>query len=166
MITLRNSAVAFLRNKDMYLLMKRADSRSIAPGLWSGVGGHMEPHEISDPLSACYREIEEETGITKESISSLELLYIITRRYKNELRQNYVYFGKTSKTEVIQTREGELFWIIESEFLNRTYTQTFNAMLKHYLNRNKDDRLIYVGVAENDNGILRMNWSCCEDFEV
>jgi hypothetical protein len=31
--------------------------------------------------------------------------------------------------------------------------------------RNKDDRTVYVGVAENDNGKLHMNWAQCEDFE-
>ena len=59
MITLRNGVAAFLWNDGNYLLMKRADNREIAPGVWSGVGGHMRPNEINDPLSACYREIKE-----------------------------------------------------------------------------------------------------------
>ena len=62
MITLRNGVAAFLQNNGSYLLMKRAENRGIAPGVWSGVGGHIEPNEINDPLAACYREIEEETN--------------------------------------------------------------------------------------------------------
>ena len=58
-----NYVAAFLRNNDEYLLMERANNRKINPGFWSGVGGHVEPHEINDPLSACYREIEEEAGM-------------------------------------------------------------------------------------------------------
>ena len=46
MITLRNGVAAFLQNGGNYLLMKRADNRKTAPGVWSGVGGHIEPHEI------------------------------------------------------------------------------------------------------------------------
>ena len=71
MIILRNSVCAFLRNNGKYLLMKRAENRVFNPGFWSGVGGHMEPKEINDPLSACYREIEEETGIIKDYYFSL-----------------------------------------------------------------------------------------------
>ena len=164
-ILLRNSVAAFLSNNGKYLLMKRSESRAYIPGYWSGVGGHMEPQEINDPQSACYREIEEETGIGKTEIPSLDLLYIIIRRGKDEIRQSYIYFGETSKTEVIQTDEDSLFWIDEKEFLAREYTKTFAAMLEHYTKRLRDDRAVYVGAAENDNGRLRMNWSRCEDYE-
>jgi len=109
-IILRNSVAAFLRNKSKYLLMKRAENRIFNPGFWSGVGGHLEPQEINDPFSACFREIEEEAGICKNDIESLELLYVITRRNKDEIRQSYIYFGETSRTDVIQTDEGTLFW--------------------------------------------------------
>jgi len=165
MVTLLNGVAAFLQNNGKYLLMKRADNRSIAPNVWSGVGGHMEQSEINDPLSACYREITEETGIDRSNIVFLELLYIIIRRSKDEIRQNYIYFGETSQTDVIQTGEGELFWIFEKELLDREYTKTFAAMLEHNIRRNQHDCAVYVGVAENNNGKLRMNWSQCEDFE-
>ena len=165
MITLRNGVAAFLWNDGNYLLMKRADNREIAPGVWSGVGGHMEPNEINDPLSACYREIEEESGISREKILSLDLLYIIIRRSKNEIRQSYIYFGEDSQIDIIQTTEGELIWIPENEILSREYTKIFTAMIEHYIKREKHDRAIYVGVAENKDKNLKMNWSRCEDFE-
>lgn len=44
------------------LMLKRSPDRKLAPDLWTGVGGHIEPDEINDPKSACYREIYEETG--------------------------------------------------------------------------------------------------------
>jgi len=108
MITLKNYVAAFLRNGDKFLLMKRADDRKTLPSIWSGVGGKMEPREINDPASACYREIEEETGVTRPQISSLDLLYIITRRNNDEIRQSYIYFGETTADNVIQTDEGSL----------------------------------------------------------
>jgi 8-oxo-dGTP diphosphatase len=165
MITLKNYVAAFLRNDDKYLLMKRADNRKINPGFWSGVGGHIEPHEINNPLSACYREIEEESGIYRDKIASLDLLYIITRRSKSEIRQNYIYFGKTNISDVIQTDEGVLFWIPSGELLEREYTVTYAVMLEHYIKRNPNDRAVYVGIAGDNDGALKMNWSICEDFE-
>ncbi|MDR2446949.1 MAG: NUDIX domain-containing protein [Treponema sp.] len=56
----------FLKNNGLYLLMKRSPGRKMAPNVWSCIGGHMEPHEINDPLEICLREAKEETGITKE----------------------------------------------------------------------------------------------------
>ena len=88
MITLTNYVAAFLENNNQYLLMKCAINRKINPGYWSGVGGHIEKHEINDPLAACYREIEEESGITRDKIVSLDLMYIITRR-SIRVYQNY-----------------------------------------------------------------------------
>jgi len=165
MITLRNGVAAFLRNDGQYLLLKRAANKKIAPGVWSGIGGHMEPHEINDPVAACYREIEEETGISKDQISSLELLYIITRRHENEIRQSYLFFGETARREIVQTDEGALFWVAEDALLEREYSKTFAAALAHYVQRSGGDRAIYVGVARDDNGKLSMNWSKCDDFE-
>ena len=165
MITLKNYVAAFLRNDNKYLLMKRADNRKINPGFWSGVGGHIEPHEINDPLAACYREIEEESGIARDKIVLLDLLYIITRRSRDEIRQSYIYFGEITITDVVQTDEGVLFWIPQTELLERKYTATYAAMMEHYTKRDRIDRAVYVGVADDDNGKLKMNWSRCEDFE-
>jgi len=164
-ITLKNYVAAFLRNNDKYLLMKRADNRKINPGFWSGVGGHIEPREINDPLAACYREIEEESGITRDKIASLDLLYIITRRNGDEIRQSYIYFGDTTTSDVIQTDEGVLSWVPHGELQKREYTATYAAMMEHYMKRNRIDRAVYVGVADDDSGKLKMNWSRCADFE-
>jgi 8-oxo-dGTP diphosphatase len=124
----------------------------------------MEPGELNNPAAACIREIEEETGIAPSDINNLELLYIIIRRFKDEIRQSYIYFGNTSKTEVIQTGEGELFWIPENALLDREFSATFTAMLEHYIKRDMGDRAVYAGVAGNNNGALKMTWARCEDF--
>jgi ADP-ribose pyrophosphatase len=159
MITLKNYTAAFLQNGDKYLLMKRADNRKVNPGIWSGVGGKIEPHEINNPLAACYREIEEETGIPCDKIISLDLQYIITRRSENEIRQSYIYFGKTDVIDIVQTDEGILFWVSSGDLLNKEYTATYAAMLEHYIKRKPTDNAVYVGVAENADSELRMNWS-------
>ena len=165
MINLRNAATAILFNGDNCLLIKRSPDKLIAPNVWSGVGGHMEPHEINNPLEACYRELMEEAGIPRANIHNLKLLYIIMRRSKNEIRQHYCYFGETSQTDVIDTDEGKLFWIPKSEILDREYTKSFTAMMEHYVVRDPQDEAVYVGVTRNKDGEFIMKWSKCEDFE-
>ncbi len=164
-ITLSNGAAAFLRHSDKYLLMKRAPNRKVAPDVWSGVGGHMECDELNEPQSTCLREVWEEAGIAAKQIRNLVLRYIIIRRYRNTIRQTYIYFGETDADSVDKTDEGRLFWIPESELLDRTYTATFAAMMEHYLTTPDNERVI-IGVAENDGGKCRMVWSAIEDFEM
>ena len=162
-ITLVNGAATFLQRGDAYLLMKRAPNRKIAPGVWSGVGGHMECAELNDPQAACLREVWEETGIAAEQIRNLSLRYVILRRQRDAIRQTYIYFGETDAKAVDKTDEGKLYWIPESDLLKRTYTATFQAMLEHYLTT-PDERVV-IGVAENDGGKCLMAWSAIEDFE-
>ncbi len=164
-IILQNSAGIFLRRNGYYLLMKRSPKKKIAPGVWSCVGGHFEADELNDPLAACLRETREETGIPADRVFNPELRYIIIRRKENIIRQIYIYFGETDISEVKNNDEGTLHWIPEAELLNREFSKTFEAMLWHYKNTPVVDRLV-VGVAENADGTLRMNWSVAEDFEL
>jgi len=145
--------------------MKRDIDREIAPGLWSGVGGHIEPSELNDPLSTCLREIFEETGIMYDHIFNLELRYIIIRRAGDVIRQNYIYFGETDISDVADTEEGTLHWVSQTELLEREFTKTYDAMLRHYINASDEKTPVVVGVTENINGKLHMSWSDVEDFE-
>jgi len=163
-IILQNSSGAFLRNGNSYLLMKRSPTRTIAPNIWSCVGGHMEKEEINDPLETCLREIEEETGIKREHIYNLNLRYIIIRRYKNTIRQNYIYFGDTDIKDFKDTEEGTLHWIEEDKLLEKEFTKTFTEMMKHYL-QNKNNEKIVVGIAGKKANQLNMNMVIVEDFE-
>ena len=164
-ITLTHNAGAFLQRGCEYLLMHRAPDRKFAPGMWSNVGGGMEHGEMDDPQATCLREIEEETGITAGEIRNLQLRYIIMRRKGGCISHSYVYFGETDAAPTLTTPEGTLHWIPESRLLERPYTATFGAMLRHYVTT-PDPLRVVVGCAENDNGKCRMAWTAIEDFEA
>jgi len=164
-IILQNSAGAFLKNKNNYLLMFRSSNRKIVPNLWSCIGGHMEINELNNPLETCLREIKEETGIEKMNIYNLKLRYIIIRQYKNIIRQNYLYFGETNITKLIETNEGTLHWIPEKKLLEKEYTKTYKEMMKHFVKTPDRENRIIVGIAKKQNMELKMNWSILEDFE-
>jgi 8-oxo-dGTP diphosphatase len=164
-IILQNGAGAFLENNGRYLLMLRSSTREIAPNLWSCVGGHMEKHELNDPMETCLREIKEETGIDKDNIYDLNMRYIIIRQYRNVIRQNYIYFGKTNTTNLIETNEGTLHWIPKDELLNKEYTKTYIEMMKHYIQTPDPKKRTIIGIAGKQNNGLKMQWSIIEDFE-
>jgi len=92
---------AYLFHDDSILLMERSLQRTFLPGLWVGVGGHVEPGEYAHLMASCLREIAEETGLCPEDISDLRLRYILLRQRGNGLRQHFVYFGTASTAHVV-----------------------------------------------------------------
>ncbi|WNR45860.1 NUDIX hydrolase [Paenibacillus roseipurpureus] len=133
MITLRMMSTALLWNeKDELLMMKRALTRTLSPGLWAAIGGHLEPHEISLPRVACLREIREETGIEQNEIADLRLQYVLLRLNGQEVRQQFFYIGTTTVDPRIETSEGELHWIPRADVLNRPMPYIFRCLLQHY----------------------------------
>ncbi|KKQ83342.1 MAG: NUDIX hydrolase [Candidatus Woesebacteria bacterium GW2011_GWA1_38_8] len=57
------SVNALIWCNEKVLLLKRAGNKKVDPGVYSGVGGKVEPHESF--YAALLREIEEETGLTE-----------------------------------------------------------------------------------------------------
>ncbi|MDR2932386.1 MAG: NUDIX hydrolase [Oscillospiraceae bacterium] len=108
----RAFAGAFLRWRDEVILMKRGMHKIIAPGLWAGIGGRIEPFEHGDPLRACLREIEEETGIKAPAIACMDLRYYALCKTRDTLDTIYYFVGELSgRHPLTKTEEGTLHWI-------------------------------------------------------
>lgn len=146
MYKLRLMAAAILWNGNDMLMMKRSPSRTLSPGQWGAVGGHLEPLEIADPRAACLREIEEETGLQPHEINGLRLQYILIRLNGQEVRQQFFYIGETARRDVGPTDEGELHWIPRSSVLNRDLPFVFRSLLEHLLHQG-DFPHVWVGTA-------------------
>lgn len=146
MYTLRLMSVAVLFHGDDMLMMKRSPNRTLSPGKWAGIGGHLEPGEIGDPLSACLREVEEETGLRPEDLEGLELRYILLRLNGTDLRQQFVYIGRALRRDVTLTEEGELHWIPRDRILDRDIPYVFHTLLAHWLTVGPSEPL-WMGTA-------------------
>lgn len=161
---LRVMTTAYLFHEDEILLLQRSMNKKIAPGMWSGIGGHVEANEHRDIKTSCLREIKEETGLTEEHISSLTLKYIILRQKENELRQQYIYFGKTITKHVGQTIEGKLHWISSQNIFVREMTESNRFVLQHYL-ENHSTQHVWVGVMGERDSKAIISWSQMCDWE-
>lgn len=141
MISVRTMTGAFLINNDDVLMLKRSKNKKIAPGLWSCIGGHVEPHEHGSPEKSCLPEIEEETGISHIEIENLTLRYILLRQKEDELNQHYIFFGDLNTRTISSCDEGELHWVKLSEMANLQMSLSLKLMYEHYLQNSKTDNV-------------------------
>lgn len=142
---------AFLSCQNKMLLIHRGLHKEIAPGLWSCIGGHMEPEEMYNPLLTCCREIEEETGITKDKIQNLELRYIATRYTGEEIRMGYYFVGETCcECALPACDEGSLHWVDKAEIPEKPMSFTIREITMHHL-ANPESRSIFLCGVNREN---------------
>ena len=75
-------------------------------GQYNLVGGKIEPGE--DGMDAAYRELQEETGITREDIT---LTHLLDYTFHMEPCYVEVYAGRLNKVKDVQGDENELHWM-------------------------------------------------------
>ncbi|WP_281889021.1 NUDIX domain-containing protein [Paenibacillus sp. YYML68] len=159
MIRTRMLAAAMLFHDNELLMMKRSMSRTLSPGLWAAVGGHLEPEEINDPEKAVLREIHEETGLELDQIKQLRLRYILHRLNRNEVRQQFIYSAEAMTRIVGQSEEGELHWIPRELVMNRELPFIYRKLLEHYFTYGPSDH-VWVGTAGvEENGEPTVHWT-------
>lgn len=105
-----------VRHKDgTYLLLKRDDSKSIAPGFEEvGAGGAVKKGET--PKQAAYRELKEETGI---QATRLEPLFHLISEGMQGISYGYLCTTDIEKDSIV-LQEGEVSayrWVTQDELL-------------------------------------------------
>lgn len=109
-----NVIVVYNENADKILMCKR--KKDPYKGLANFVGGKIEKNE--NGLDAAYRELEEETTITKDDIM---LLHIMDFKYYIENYYLEVYVGKLNKIVDVNGTENKLFWsTLDNNFFDET----------------------------------------------
>ncbi len=87
--------------------MRIAPHRGAWGGHYNGVGGHIERGE--HPANAAVRELQEESGITPESIRLCGVVIIETRRIPGI--GLYVFMGQSGAEPARQSEEGVATWV-------------------------------------------------------
>lgn len=106
-----NIILVFNKEEDKILMCKRKKDPFI--GKFNFVGGKVEPNE--DELHAAYRELEEETGITKDDITLTNLMNF---EYKISGTELEAYAGKLNKDVNLKEELNSLYWISKDEDFN------------------------------------------------
>lgn len=123
-----NVIIVFDNEEDKILMCKR--TKEPYKGKLNLVGGKVEKGE--DELNAAYRELEEETGISKNDIILTSLMNF---EYKLQDMELEVYVGKLNKEVKLVEEINKLFWIDKNDnfFDVEKYAGEGNIghMLKH-----------------------------------
>jgi ADP-ribose pyrophosphatase len=98
-----NVIMVYNKEKDRLLMCRRR--RNPYKGLSNLVGGKIERGESG--IDAAYRELQEETGITKEDIT---LHHLMDFTYYFQQCYVEVYVGKLHRDVEIAGDENELYW--------------------------------------------------------
>ena len=111
----------------------------IAPGLWAGIGGRMEQSEMNSPVTACLREIREETGIVPAQIDTVDLRYFALINFEGNLHSIY-YFSVVLKERcsLRQTSEGTLHWVKLKEGVGLKMSSFVKQFYLHWINNLSD----------------------------
>ena len=100
----QNLFLVFDKGMNRMLMCKR--SKAPYQGLLNLVGGKVEPKE--DSVTAAYRELEEETSISREDIVLTHLMDLTYYLYGRILE---VYVGRLKSDMSVSGSENKLFWL-------------------------------------------------------
>ncbi len=97
----------FIFNADQVLLIKGSDTKKTWPGLYNGLGGHVEKGE--SVLEAAKRELEEESGITALIMDCVGNILIDGEGDVGICV--FVFYGETAQKNLSPSCEGTPEWI-------------------------------------------------------
>ena len=98
--------VIVVYNKEENKILMCLRSKEPYKGLYNLVGGKIEQDE--DGLDAAYRELYEESNISKEDI---KLVYIADFKYFMSNKELEVYVGRLNKDKELVEEAHKLYWI-------------------------------------------------------
>ncbi len=103
-----NLIVVFSQDKTKLLMCER--TKEPYKGQLNLVGGKIEKDD--DNLNEAYRELQEETGITKDDI---DLVYFMTCNYHTLNKGLEIYYGVLNKDVELVEEVNKLVWVNEDD---------------------------------------------------
>ena len=145
-------SVILLENAGYFLLLKRAVSKSFAPGRWTGVGGRVEASEFNDLRASALRELSEETGLSEAEVDGFTLRRVLALARPDGHLVVLVYFtGGLGARLTLDCPEGTLTWVAPTQLAELDVIETSRPVLQLLVSDHIRDLLglepVYTGVG-------------------
>jgi 8-oxo-dGTP diphosphatase len=111
------------------VVLQRAPNKKFAPGLYTGIGGKVEPGE--DVLASAYRELQEETDIRSDQVQ----LHALARADIDEEYALHYFWGIYPHADLPISDDGILSWVPFSHLLQLPLIPTTWAVCKAWQER-------------------------------
>jgi len=142
----------FIRKEDEILLIKGADDKKIWPGLFNGIGGHIERGE--NLISAAERELVEETGISNVKLDLRGIIFIDVN--ENNGIAIYVFVGESDTKTIKNSPEGTLEWVKINGLNNYPLVEDLYELIPKIIS-NKETIIIGRYSYKNEKLIIEFN---------
>ncbi len=136
------------------LLQKGSEDKKIYPGLYNGIGGHIERGE--DVFSGAKRELKEETGLCCSDLKLTGTISIDVN--KNEGILLFVFTGSTTSGELTQSDEGSLYWIDIDQLDSLAVVEDVPELVNNVMRSVKTEQLFFGKYAYTDQGERTTTW--------
>ena len=122
--------LCFVVDRDEVLLLRGAPDKRIWPGLYNGVGGHVESGE--DILTAAKREVLEETGLAVDDLCLRGVVNIQTPTPNTGIVM-FVFTANATGHNARPSPEGALAWVPISAVTKLPTVPDVPMLLEHAL---------------------------------
>ncbi|MGQ9849239.1 MAG: NUDIX hydrolase [Aggregatilineaceae bacterium] len=118
--------LCFVTHGEDVLLLKRSAHKRVYPGLYNGVGGHLERDE--DPLSGAVREIQEETGLDVTNVRLRGIIHVDAGEPNGIVV--FVFSAEAVSRDFVNTDEGTLEWVPRHQALELPLVEDLPVLLQ------------------------------------
>lgn len=146
--------LVFLTRGDDVLLIKRSADRPVFPGLYNGLGGHVERGESI--VAAARREVLEESGLAVADLWLCATVAIDTGDADAGIAM-WVFRGEADG-EPTASPEGEILWVPVSKISELAMVEDIPTLLPKVLALKRGDRPLWGLYVYDADGSLSMEF--------